>query len=162
MSLSNTETPRYYGEFRDAVLRGEIPVCREISMQMNLIDARIRNPGIFYDPDPVEKFINFCEEELVLTDGSNFFMLPTFKLWAEDLLSWYYFIDRSVYVPNPDNHGGRYVRKRVKYRLINKQYLIVGRGAAKSLYDTALQAYFLTVDDSSNQLSFDLEVLCLR
>ena len=151
MSLSNTATPKYYGEFRDAVLRGEIPVCREISMQMNLIDARIRNPGIYYDPDPVEKFILFCEEELVLTDGSDFFMLPTFKLWAEDLLGWYYFIDRSIYVPNPGNHGGRYVRKSIKYRLINKQYLIVGRGAAKSLYDTAIQAYFLTVDESSNQ-----------
>ena len=151
MSLSNTATPKYYGEFREQVLNGEILVCKEISMQMNLIDARIRNPGIYYDPEPVEKFILFCEEELVLTDGTAFFMLPTFKLWAEDLLGWYYFIDRSVYVPNPDNHGGRYVRKRVKHRLINKQYLIVGRGAAKSLYDTAIQAYFLTVDESTNQ-----------
>ena len=151
MSLSNTATPKYYGEFREQVLNGDILVCKEISMQMNLIDARIRNPGIYYDPEPVEKFILFCEEELVLTDGRPFFMLPTFKLWAEDLLGWYYFIDRSVYVPNPDNHGGRYVRKRVKHRLINKQYLVVGRGAAKSLYDTAMQAYFLTVDDSTNQ-----------
>lgn len=151
MSLSNTAIPKYYGEFRDEVLNGNILVCKEISMQMNLIDARIRNPGIYYDPEPVEKFINFCEEELVLTDGSDFFMLPTFKLWAEDLLGWYYFVDRSVYVPNENNHGGRYVRKRTKYRLINKQYLIVGRGAAKSLYDTAIQAYFLTVDPSTNQ-----------
>lgn len=146
MSLSNTAVPRYYGEFRDSVIRGEIPVCNEISMEMNRIDDLIRDPGIYYDDEAVEGFIHYCENELTLTDGSNLNLLDSFKLWAEQIFGWYYFVDRSVYVPSPDNHGGHYVNKRVKKRLINKQYLIVTRGAAKSMYASCIQSFFLNVD----------------
>ena len=149
--LSNTATPKYYGQFREAVLRGDIPVCREVSMQMNRIDGLIENPSIYYDDQAVEGFVRFCENELTLADGSPVHMLDTFKLWAEDLLGWYYFIEKSVYQPDPDFHGGRYVRKRIKKRLINKQYLVVGRGAAKSMYASFLQSYFLVVDTSTTQ-----------
>lgn len=149
MALSNTAVPKYYGMFRDAVLRGEIPVCREISMEMNRIDDLIRNPGVYYDETKVEGWIKFCEKEMTLTDGSDLRLLDTFKLWGEQVFGWYYFEYRSVYTPNKDNHGGHYVTKRIKKRLINKQYLIVGRGAAKSLYASCMQAYFLTVDPST-------------
>lgn len=149
MALSNTAVPKYYGMFRDAVLRGEIPVCREISMEMNRIDDLIRNPGVYYDETKVEGWIKFCEKEMTLTDGSDLKLLDTFKLWGEQVFGWYYFEYRSVYTPSPDNHGGHYVTKRIKKRLINKQYLIVGRGAAKSLYASCMQAYFLTVDPST-------------
>jgi phage terminase large subunit-like protein len=149
MSLSNTATPRYYGEFRAAVLRGEIPVCREISMEMNRIDMLIADPNFFYDSEAIEGFIKYCENELTLTDGSDFHLLDTFKLWAESLLAWFYFVERSVYVPNPDGHGGKYVRKIIKKRLRNKQYLIVARGGAKSIYDECIQSYFLNVDVST-------------
>ena len=149
MSLSNTATPKYYGQFREAVLRGDIPVCQEVSMEMNRIDGLIANPAVYYDPDPVEGFIRFCEDELTLTDGSDLHMLDSFKLWAEEIFGWYYFIERSIYEPDKDHHGGRYVQKTIKKRLINKQYLIVGRSAAKSLYAACLQAYFLTVDTST-------------
>ena len=145
-NLSNTATPKYYGQFRDAVIRGEIPINREIEMEMHRIDALIANPGIWYDSEAVEGFISFCENELTLTDGSDLQLLDTFKLWAEEIFAWYYFIERSVYEPFPDGHGGRYVKKTIKKRLINKQYLIVGRGAAKTLYASCLQSYFLTVD----------------
>lgn len=147
--LSNTATPKYYGQFRAAVLRGEIPVNREVSMEMNRIDDLIRNPGVYYDDLAVEGWIKFCESELTLTDGSDLYLLDSFKLWGEQVFGWYYFVERSVYEPSPDNHGGRYVRKRIKKRLINKQYLIVGRGAAKSMYDTGIQAYFENVDTST-------------
>lgn len=149
MSLSNTATPIYYGRFRDQVLRGEIPVNREIAMEMNRIDGFISNPRYYYDDKAVEGFIKFCESELTLTDGSDLVMLDTFKLWAEQIFGWYYFIERQVYKPSPDNHGGRYIRTKIKKRLINKQYLIVGRGAAKSLYESCIQAYFLNVDTST-------------
>lgn len=149
MSLSNTATPIYYGKFRDAVLNGEIPVCNEISMQMNIIDELIANPGIYYDSKAVDGFIRFCEDELTLTDGSDLKLLDTFKLWAEDIFGWYYFVDKSVYVPDEDGHGGQYVRKRFKKRLRNKQYLIVARGAAKSMYASCLQNYFLNIDTST-------------
>ncbi len=149
MALSNTAVPKYYGKFRDAVIRGEIPVCREISMEMNRIDALIANRGVWYDPDPVEGFIKFCEAELTLTDGSELKLLETFKLWAEQIFGWYYFVERSVYVPNPDGHGGHYVNKHIKKRLINKQYLIVSRGAAKSQYESYIQNYYLNVDPST-------------
>ena len=149
MALSNTAVPKYYGKFRDAVIRGEIPVCREISMEMNRIDALIANRGVWYDPDPVEGFIKFCEAELTLTDGSELKLLDTFKLWAEQIFGWYYFVERSVYVPNPDGHGGHYVNKQIKKRLINKQYLIVSRGAAKSQYESYIQNYYLNVDAST-------------
>lgn len=149
MSLSNTAVPRYYGQFRDAVIRGEIPVCREISMEMNRIDDLIDNPGVYYDEDAVEGFIKYCENELTLTDGSDLALLDTFKLWAEQIFGWYYFVTRSVYEPNPDNHGGRYVNKRIKQRLINKQYLIVARGAAKSMYASCIQSYFLNIDGTT-------------
>lgn len=151
MALSNTATPIYYGQWRDAVLRGEIPVCREIEMEMNRIDALIKNPGIYYDDEAVNGFIRFCEEELTLTDGSDMKLLDSFKLWAEQLFGWYYFVERSVYVPSADNHGGCYVRKRMKKRLINKQYLIVARGAAKSMYLSAIQNYILNVNPSTTQ-----------
>lgn len=147
--LSNTAVPKYYGKFRDAVLRGEIPVCREVSMQMNRIDALIANPGVWYDEDAVEGFIRFCEKELVLTDGSDLKLLDSFKLWAEDLLGWYYFEERSIYVPNEDGHGGHYELKIIKKRLIRKQYLIVARGSAKSMYVSCLQNYFLNIDTST-------------
>ena len=149
MALSNTAVPKYYGEFRDAVIRGEIPVCKEVSMQMNRIDQNIANPGIYYDPDPVEGFIRYCENELTLTDGSDLKLLDSFELWAEDLLGWYYFVERSVYVPNEDGHGGHYVNKRIKKRLINKQYLIVARGAAKSQYESYVHSYYLNVDTTT-------------
>ena len=151
MALSNTAVPRYYGAFRDAVIRGEIPVCKEISMEMNRIDELIANPGIYYDDKAVEGWINYCESELTLTDGSDLHLLDTFKLWGEQVFGWYYFIDRTVYEPNEDGHGGRYVNKRVKKRLTNKQYLIVGRGAAKSLYDSCIQSYFQNIDTSTTQ-----------
>lgn len=146
MSLSNTATPRYYGEFRKAVLRGEIPVNREISMQMNRIDDNIANPNFYYDDQAVEGYIKFCENELTLTDGSPMRLLDTFKLWAEDVYGWYYFVERSVYEPSEDHQGGHYVTKRIKKRLINKQYLIIARGAAKSVYDETHHAYQLTVN----------------
>lgn len=149
MALSNTATPKYYGQFRDAVMRGEIPVCQTISMQMNRIDDLIANPGVWYDDEAVEGFIKYCENELTLTDGSNLVLLDSFKVWAEDLFGWYYFVERSVYEPYPNGHGGHYVKKTVKCRLVNKQYLIVGRGAAKSLYDSCVQSYFLNVDTST-------------
>ncbi len=149
MALSNTAVPKYYGMFRDAVIRGEIPVCREISMEMNRIDDLIANPGVYYDEDAVEGFIRYCENELTLTDGSDLVLLDTFKLWAEQIFGWYYFVTRSVYEPSPDNHGGRYVNKRIKQRLINKQYLIVGRGAAKSMYASCIQSYFLNIDGTT-------------
>ena len=147
--LSNTATPLYYGQFRDAGMRGEIPVCKEISMEMNRIDALIANPGVYYDNLAVNGFIAFCESELTLTDGSDLFLLDTFKLWAEQIFGWYYFVERSIYEPNPDGKGGHYVRKMVKKRLINKQYLIVARGAAKSMYGSCIQNYFLNVDTTT-------------
>lgn len=149
MTLSNTATPKYYGRFRDAVMRGEIPVCKEISMEMNRIDDLILNPGVYYDEEAVEGFISYCEEELTLTDGDDLHLLDSFKLWAEQIFGWYYFVDRSVYVPSTDGRGGRYVNKRIKKRLINKQYLIVARGAAKSMYSSCIQSYFLNVDTST-------------
>lgn len=151
MALSNTATPIYYGRFRDAVLRGEIPVNKEISMEMNRIDELIANPGIWYDDQAINGFIAYCENELTLTDGSDLRLLDSFKLWAEQLFGWYYFVDRSVYEPNPDGHGGHYVRKRIKKRLVNKQYLIVARGAAKSMYASCLQSYFLNVDPATTE-----------
>lgn len=149
MSLSNTATPKYYGQFRDAVMRGEIPVCKEIALQMDRIDDLIANPGVYYDDEAVEGWVRFCENELTLTDGADLHLLDSFKLWGEDVFGWYYFVEKSIYQPNPNGHGGRYVRKKIKKRLINKQYLIVGRGAAKSLYDSAIQAYFENVDTST-------------
>lgn len=149
MSLSNTATPFYYGQFRDAVIRGEIPVCKEISMEMNRIDRLIDDPGIYYDDKAVNGFIEYCENELTLTDGEDLNLLPTFKVWAEQVFGWYYFIDRSVYEPDPDGHGGRYVTKTIKKRLINKQYLIIARGAAKSMYESCIQNFFLNVDTST-------------
>lgn len=146
MALSNTATPIYYGKFRDAVMRGEIPVNKEISMEMNRIDELIANPGIYYDDQAINGFIEFCESELTLTDGSDLHLLDSFKLWAEQIFGWYYFVERSVFEPSPDGHGGRYVTKRIKKRLINKQYLIVARGAAKSMYGSMIQNYFLNVD----------------
>lgn len=151
MALSNTAVPKYYGIFRDAVLRGEIPVNHEVSMEMNRIDALIDNPGVYYDDEAVEGWVRFCEAEMTLTDGSDVKLLDTFKLWGEEIFGWYYFIERSVYVPGKDNHGGHYETKRIKKRLINKQYLIVGRGAAKSLYESFVQAYFLVVDVSTTK-----------
>ena len=149
MGLSNTATPKYYGQFRDAVMRGEIPVCKTIEMEMNRIDELIANPGVYYDENAIEGFIRYCENELTLTDGSDLKLLDSFKLWAEQILGWYYFIERSVYEPNKDGHGGRYVTKYIKKRLINKQYLIVARGAAKSMYGSCIQNYFLNMDTST-------------
>ena len=149
MSLSNTAVPKYYGQFRDAVLRGEIPVCREISMEMNRIDELIEDPNIYYDSDAVEGFIDYCESELTLTDGSDLNLLDSFKLWAEQIFGWYYFIEKSIYQPYKDRKGGRYVNKTIKKRLINKQYLIIGRGAAKSMYASCIQSYFINVDTST-------------
>ena len=146
--LSNTAVPKYYGKFRDAVIRGEIPVCREISMEMNRIDDLIADPAIYYDDEAVEGWIRFCEHELTLTDGSDLYLLDSFKLWGEQIFGWYYFTDRSVYEPYPDG-GGHYITKRIKRRLINKQYLIVARGAAKSMYESCIQAYYATVDTST-------------
>jgi phage terminase large subunit-like protein len=149
MALSNTATPKYYGKFRDAVLRGEIRVNYEVSLQMNRIDALIANPRYWYDEEAINGFIDYCENELTLTDGEDLQLLDTFKLWAEDIFGWYYFVERSVYEPNPDGHGGHYVKKTIKKRLINKQYLIVARGAAKSMYMSCLQSYFLNIDTST-------------
>lgn len=149
MALSNTAVPKYYGMFRDAVIRGEIPVCKEIAMEMNRIDELIENPGVYYDDSVVEGWIAYCENELTLTDGSDLHLLDSFKLWGEQALGWYYFVERSVYEPNSDGHGGHYVKKSIKKRLINKQYLIVGRGAAKSLYDSCMQSYFHNVDTTT-------------
>ena len=149
MGLSNTAIPKYYGQFRESVLNGDIPVCKEISLEMNRIDALIENPGVYYDIDAVEGFIQFCENELTLTDGSDLHLLDSFKVWAEQIFGWYYFVERSVYVPSEDNHGGRYVNKMIKKRLTTKQYLIVARGAAKSMYGSCIQGYYLNVDTST-------------
>ena len=149
MALSNTAVPIYYGKFRDAVMRGEIPINKEIEMEMNRIDDLIANPGIYYDDQAVNGFIRYCENELTLTDGSDLHLLDSFKLWAEQIFGWYYFVDRSIYEPNPDGHGGHYVNKRVKKRLIKKQYLIVARGAAKSMYASCIQNFFLNVDTAT-------------
>ena len=149
MALSNTAVPKYYGQFRDAVMRGEIPVCKEVSMEMNRIDDLIRNPGIWYDDQAVEGFVRYCENELTLTDGEDLVLLDSFKLWAEQIFGWYYFVERSVYEPDPDGYGGKYITKKIKKRLINKQYLIVARGAAKSQYESYIHNYFLNVDTST-------------
>ena len=149
MALSNTAVPKYYGEFRDAVIRGEIPVCREVSLEMNRIDDLIANPGVWYDDEAIDGFISYCEKELTLTNGEDLFLLDSFKLWAEQIFGWYYFVDRSVYLPGKDGHGGRYVNKRIKKRLVNKQYLIVARGGAKSMYASVIQNYFLNVDTTT-------------
>ena len=149
MALSNTAVPKYYGEFRDAVIRGEIPICREIEMEMHRIDDLIANPGVYYDDRAIDGFIKFCENELTLTDGGEVRLLDSFKLWAEQIFSWFYFVERSVYVPNENGHGGHYVTKKIKKRLTNKQYLIVARGAAKSMYASFIQNYFLTIDTST-------------
>ena len=151
MALSNTATPKYYGQFREAVLRGDIPVCQEISMEMNRIDKLIANPGIYYDEDAMDGFVKFCENELTLTDGEDLKLLPSFLLWAEQIFCWFYFVERTVYEPSENNHGGRYVKKRIKKRLTQKQFLIVARGAAKSMYVSCIQSYFLTVDTSTTQ-----------
>lgn len=154
MALSNTATPIYYAEFREKVLSGDIPVNEQVSLYMNIVDERIRNPRYYYDDKAIEGYVKFCEKELTLTDGSPLHLLDTFKLWAEDLLAWFYFVERTVYVPNEDGHGGHYERREIKTRLINKQYLIVARGAAKSMYASTLQAYFLTVDtDTTHQVT---------
>ena len=149
MALSNTATPIYYGKFRDAVIRGEIPVCKEISMEMNRIDDLIANPGIYYDDQAINGFIDYCENELTLTDGADLHLLDSFKLWAEQIFGWYYFVERSIFEPSSDGHGGHYVTKTVKKRLVNKQYLIVARGAAKSMYSSCIQNYFLNVDTTT-------------
>lgn len=149
MALSNTATPIYYGQFRDAVIRGEIPVNKEISMEMNRIDDLIANPGVWYDDQAINGFISFCENELTLTNGEDLHLLDSFKLWAEQIFGWYYFVERSVYVPSPDGHGGHYEKKRIKKRLVNKQYLIVARGAAKSMYASCIQNFFLNVDTAT-------------
>ena len=149
MALSNTATPKYYGQFREAVIRGEIPVCKEISMEMNRIDDLIDDPNMWYDDEAIDGFIAYCENELTLTDGEDLYLLDSFKLWAEQALAWFYFIERSVFEPSPDGHGGHYITKTIKKRLCNKQYLIVGRGAAKSLYDSCIQSYFQNVDTST-------------
>ena len=152
MALSNTAVPKYYGMFRDAVMQGEIPVSKEISMEMNRIDDLIANPGVYYDDGAVDGWIKYCENELTLTDGSDLHLLDSFKLWGEQIFGWYYFVERSVYEPNPDGHGsGKYVKKTIKKRLINKQYLIVGRGAAKTMYGSTIQSYGLNIDTTTTQ-----------
>ena len=151
MALSNTATPIYYGQFRDAVIRGEIPVNREVSMEMNRIDALIEDPTIYYDDEAINGFIEYCENELTLTNGEDLMLLDSFKLWAEEIFGWYYFVERSVYVPNEDGYGGHYETRRIKKRLINKQYLIVARGAAKSMYESCLQNYFLNIDTTTTE-----------
>ena len=152
--LDNKATPIYYGQFRDAVLHGEIPVNREIEMEMNRIDSLIANPGIWYDDEAINGYIDFCENELTITDGSDLYLLPTFKLWAEQVFGWYYFVERSIFEPNENGRGGRYVNKIIKRRLINKQYLIIGRGAAKSMYSSSIQNYFLNVDpETTHQIA---------
>lgn len=154
MALSNTAVPKYYGMFRDAVIRGEIPVCKEVSMEMNRIDDLIANPGIWYDDQAVEGWIRYCENEMTLTDGSDLKLLDSFKLWGEQVFGWYYYVERSVYEPNEDGHGGHYINKTIKKRLVNKQYLIVGRGASKSLYDTCIQSYRLNVNtETTHQIT---------
>ena len=153
MALSNTAVPKYYGMFRDAVIRGEIPVCETISMEMNRIDELIANRGIWYDDKAIDGFIKYCENELTLTNGENLRLLDSFKLWAEQIFGWYYFVERSVYEPDRDGHGGRYVTKRIKKRLINRQYLIVGRGAAKTMYASCIHSYFLNVNTETTQQS---------
>lgn len=153
MALSNTATPKYYGMFRDAVIRGEIPVCETISMEMNRVDALIDDPNIWYDDQAINGFIEYCENELTLTDGEDLHLLDSFKLWAEQIFGWYYFVERSVYEPYPDGRGGHYVRKRIKKRLINRQYLIVGRGAAKTMFVSCIHSYFLNVNTSTTQQS---------
>src|SRR5690606_32041169 len=149
MALCSTAVPVYYGKFREQVIRGEIPVNREVALEMNRIDELIANPNFYYDDQAINGFIKFCEAELTLTDGSDLHLLDSFKLWAEHVLCWFYFVERSVYVPNEDGHGGRYVKKRIKQRLIKKQFLIVARGAAKSMYASLLQNYFLNVDTAT-------------
>lgn len=149
MALSNTATPIYYGQFRDAVIRGEIPVCEEVSMEMNRIDALIENPRYWYDDQAILGFVDYCEHELTLTNGEDLKLLDSFKLWAEQIFGWYYFVERSVYVPDEDGRGGRFVTKRIKKRLVNKQYLIVARGAAKSMYASCLQSFFLNIDTAT-------------
>lgn len=149
MALSNTAVPIYYGQFREAVKRGDIPVCKEVSMEMNRIDQLIDDPNVYYDDQAVEGWIRYCENELTLTDGSDLNLLDSFKLWGEQIFGWYEFVERSIYEPDPDGHGGHYVRKLIKKRLINKQYLIVARGAAKSMYASTIQNYFLNVDTST-------------
>lgn len=149
MALSNTATPKYYGMFRDAVIRGDIPVCEEISMEMNRIDALIANPGVWYDDQAINGFVEYCENELTLTDGEDLHLLDSFMLWAEQIFGWYYFVERNIYEPSPDGHGGRYVKKTIKKRLVNKQYLIVARGAAKSMYASCIQNFFLNVDTAT-------------
>ena len=151
MALSNTAVPLYYGQFRDDVLNGRIPVCKEISMEMNRIDDLIANPGVYYDDQAINGFIKYCENELTLTDGADLFLLDSFKLWAEQIFGWYYFVERSVYEPSPTGYGGRYVKKTIKKRLVNKQYLILARGGAKSIYDSCIQSYFLNVDTTTTQ-----------
>jgi phage terminase large subunit-like protein len=151
MALSNTAVPKYYGRFRDAVMRGEIPVCKEISLEMNRIDQLIANPGMYYDDEAVEGWIRFCENELTLTDGTDLTLLESFKLWGEQIFGWYYFVERSVYKPDPDGHGGHYINRTIKKRLTVKQYLIVGRGSAKTQYASSIQNYFLNVDTSTTQ-----------
>lgn len=150
MALSNTAVPKYYGRFRDAVMRGEIPICKEIEMEMNRIDDLIANPGVWYDDEAIDGFIEFCENELTLTNGEDLHLLDSFKLWAEQIFGWYYFVERSIYEPSPNGHGGHYVNKVIKKRLITKQYLIVARGAAKSMYASCIQNYFLNVDGSTS------------
>ena len=149
MALSNTATPKYYGQFRDAVIRGEIPVNKQVAMEMNRIDDLIANPGIWYDDQAVEGWIDFCENELTLTNGDDLKLLDSFKLWGEQIFGWYYFVERSLYEPDPDGYGGRYVTRSIKKRLINKQYLIVARGAAKSQYESYIHSYYLNVDTST-------------
>src|SRR5437763_3650566 len=154
MGLSNTAVPTYYGQFRDSVVRGDIPVNREISQEMNRIDSLIANPNIYYDDQAVEGFIRFCEGELTLTDGADLILLFTFKLWAEQIFGWYYFVERSIYIPAPGNRGGHYEKKTIRKRLVVKQYLIVARGSAKSMYAALIQAYFMTVDTATtNQIT---------
>ena len=154
MTLSNKAVPIYYGQFREAVIRGEIPVNKEVSMEMNRIDDLIADPNFYYDDEAVEGWIKFCENELTLTDGSDLHLLDTFKLWGEQVYGWYYFIERSVYEPDPNGHGGRYVNKTIKKRLVNKQYLIVGRGAAKSMYGSCIQNFHLNVDtETTHQIT---------
>lgn len=149
MALSNTATPKYYGEFRNAVMRGEIPINKEVEMEMNRIDALIANPGVYYDDEAIQGFVDYCENELTLTNGEDLYLLDSFKLWAEQIFGWYFFEDRSIYMPNPDGHGGRYIKKRIKRRLTKKQYLIVARGAAKSMYASCLQSFFLNIDTTT-------------
>ena len=149
MSLSNTATPEYYGRFRESVIRGEIPICKEIALEMNRIDDLIANPGIYYDSEAINGFIKYCENELTLTDGADLHLLDSFKLWAEQIFGWYYFVDRNIYIPGKNGAEGRYENRRIKKRLVNKQFLIVARGAAKSMYASLIQNYFLNIDTSS-------------